>query len=270
MGIRDWFRARGADEREVREEIVFHLDRATQENIARGMGPEEARAEALRRFGDMEQVRRDCMAARGRGVPRFVAWSAVAALAVASFLGGYAVRSDGGVTRSFGTTVEYARPPVAWRLGGLEPLAARRSVLVEPATISVHGLGLPFPSPSPASSPFTAWRWRDGTPEVKLDGDGWYALVSAAGVPAATLREEHRKAQGLPEGVYIDGDPFLMGLGSKRCKAATMAGLFLKGATTIEFRLRSLADGRETRVACAGAFTPVKRIPASKRPKVVR
>jgi hypothetical protein len=258
MGIRDWFRARAADDREVREEIVFHLDRATQENIARGMDPGEARAEALRRFGDMEQVRRDCMAARGRGMPRAVAWSAVAALSVASFLGGYAVRSERGAT------VVNARLPMTAPLGRLD-FEATRWYRAEPATVSIPVVGLT--TPSPARSPFTAWRWRDGTPEVKLDGGGWYALVSAAGVPAAALREEHRKAQGLPEGMYVDGDPYLMALGSKRCKGRTMAEFFSKGETTVEFLLRSLADGKETKVACAGIFTPVKRIPASKRPK---
>lgn len=94
MAIRDWFRRTGsADEREVREEIAFHLDRATQENLARGMGPEQARAEALREFGDLEKVRRDCLAARGRRpLPAIAGWAAGAGLAIACFFAGYAVR----------------------------------------------------------------------------------------------------------------------------------------------------------------------------------
>ena len=92
MGIREWFRSSSDDDREIREEIAFHIDRATQENLAKGMGQDEARAEALRRFGDLERVRRECRAVRGRRVPAVASWAAVAALAAVSFLAGYGLR----------------------------------------------------------------------------------------------------------------------------------------------------------------------------------
>jgi hypothetical protein len=270
MGIRDWFRgARSAEDGEVREEIVFHLDRATQENIARGMGPEEARADALRRFGDLEQVRRDCLAARGRRVPPVVAWSAVAALAAVSFLSGYAVRSGGkhetpmdiefaGGRR---VVIETRQSDIPARLG-VTVLPGRTMALftpsfrregdidIEPARL-LAGL-----SPILPPSPFSAWRWRDGVPEVKLDGEGWYELVSAAGIPAATLREENRKSQGLPAGVYLDCNPHVMILGNKGCKGPT-----------VEIVLRSLADGGEVKVACAGGWVRVQKVPRLKWPK---
>src|ERR687885_454249 len=45
---------------EVDEELAFHVEMRTREFIARGMGPAEARAAALRGFGDYERVRRTC------------------------------------------------------------------------------------------------------------------------------------------------------------------------------------------------------------------
>ncbi|MGI8496241.1 MAG: ADOP family duplicated permease [Gemmatimonadaceae bacterium] len=42
------------------EELGFHLQSRIEESIAAGMTPEQARAEALRRFGDVEQIRSTC------------------------------------------------------------------------------------------------------------------------------------------------------------------------------------------------------------------
>lgn len=46
-------------EMEVDEELRFHLVKRTEANIATGMGPKEARADALRRFGRVETIRRE-------------------------------------------------------------------------------------------------------------------------------------------------------------------------------------------------------------------
>jgi predicted permease len=48
---------RRVPEKEIDEEIAFHIDRRTQEYIAAGMNAAEARAEALRRFGYVSEVR---------------------------------------------------------------------------------------------------------------------------------------------------------------------------------------------------------------------
>src|SRR4051794_2967406 len=45
----------------VEDELAFHLDMRTQRLIACGMAPEAARREALRQFGDVDSVRRDCV-----------------------------------------------------------------------------------------------------------------------------------------------------------------------------------------------------------------
>src|SRR5262245_36733421 len=52
-------------EEELDEEVRFHLDREVQENIARGMGPEEARYAAIRSFGGVERVKEESRDVRG-------------------------------------------------------------------------------------------------------------------------------------------------------------------------------------------------------------
>ena len=44
----------------VDDEIAFHVDMLTQQGISAGLSPEDARREALLRFGDIEQVRQRC------------------------------------------------------------------------------------------------------------------------------------------------------------------------------------------------------------------
>src|SRR5215470_7410585 len=46
-------------ETELDEEVRFHLEREIEENIARGMSPEEARLAALRSFGGVERVKEE-------------------------------------------------------------------------------------------------------------------------------------------------------------------------------------------------------------------
>src|SRR4051812_234494 len=41
----------------LNEEIAFHIDAATEENIRSGMNPEEARRQALLSFGGVDQAR---------------------------------------------------------------------------------------------------------------------------------------------------------------------------------------------------------------------
>ena len=64
LRVRSLFRRRTVDE-ELNEELRFHLDRAIEQNIARGMTPEEARRQALIELGGAEQVKEECRDARG-------------------------------------------------------------------------------------------------------------------------------------------------------------------------------------------------------------
>src|SRR5262245_8821095 len=52
-------------EEELDEEVRFHLEREIEENIARGMSPEEARYAALRSFGGVERVKEESRDERG-------------------------------------------------------------------------------------------------------------------------------------------------------------------------------------------------------------
>ena len=47
-------------EGDLSEEFRFHLEKLTEENIARGMGVEDARYAALREFGGVEQMKEEC------------------------------------------------------------------------------------------------------------------------------------------------------------------------------------------------------------------
>lgn len=51
---------KGTVEQDVNDEIAFHLEQATRELMADGREPQAARDEAMRRFGEVEGVRRTC------------------------------------------------------------------------------------------------------------------------------------------------------------------------------------------------------------------
>src|ERR1044071_1632883 len=54
--------------REIDEEVRFHLDMRTEENLRRGMSPEEARREAERRFGRLTRIKEMGYEVRGGGL----------------------------------------------------------------------------------------------------------------------------------------------------------------------------------------------------------
>ncbi len=56
---------RGRVERELTEELRFHLDRQFEQNLAAGMSPTDARYAALRQMGGIDQYREECRDARG-------------------------------------------------------------------------------------------------------------------------------------------------------------------------------------------------------------
>ena len=62
--LRTQFRKRKLDQ-ELSEELAFHIEKETEENIAAGMSTEEARFAALRKFGGVEQVKEECRDAWG-------------------------------------------------------------------------------------------------------------------------------------------------------------------------------------------------------------
>jgi len=56
---------RPAVKREIDEELRFHLEQRTAENLAAGMAPEEAAREARRHFGNVQSIREECREVRG-------------------------------------------------------------------------------------------------------------------------------------------------------------------------------------------------------------
>src|SRR5690242_7753256 len=59
LRLRSLFRKKHA-ERELSDELRFHLEKLIEENVAKGMTPEAARYAALREFGGMEQMKEEC------------------------------------------------------------------------------------------------------------------------------------------------------------------------------------------------------------------
>jgi len=49
-----------AADHEVEDELRFHIELRTRDNIAAGMSPEDAVADAMRRFGDFDHIRAIC------------------------------------------------------------------------------------------------------------------------------------------------------------------------------------------------------------------
>jgi hypothetical protein len=62
--VRAFFR-RGALDADLDEEMASHLEMAVEENVRRGMTPEEARRLAMVRFGGVQQAREKQREARG-------------------------------------------------------------------------------------------------------------------------------------------------------------------------------------------------------------
>ena len=46
--------------REIEDELLFHIEMRARDNNAAGMSPEDAVADAMRRFGDFDQIRTVC------------------------------------------------------------------------------------------------------------------------------------------------------------------------------------------------------------------
>src|SRR5215510_192337 len=64
LRLRSLFR-RARVEQELDEELCYHIDRKTEEHIAKGMTPEEARYAALRAMGGIERRKEECRDMRG-------------------------------------------------------------------------------------------------------------------------------------------------------------------------------------------------------------
>ena len=62
---RRWFSRKEKWEQDLQEELRFHVERQTAENIATGLPPEEARRQAVLQLGALEGVKENCREQRG-------------------------------------------------------------------------------------------------------------------------------------------------------------------------------------------------------------
>src|SRR4051812_37324112 len=65
--VRTLFHRRRLDA-ELDEELQFHIEKETQRRLEAGASPSEARREALREFGGVEQRKEECRDLRGLGL----------------------------------------------------------------------------------------------------------------------------------------------------------------------------------------------------------
>ncbi len=55
-------------ERDLHDELAFHLEMETRKHVASGLSPDEARNRARARFGSKSLAEEECRDARGSGV----------------------------------------------------------------------------------------------------------------------------------------------------------------------------------------------------------
>src|SRR5262245_5539018 len=56
---------RRAVKQEIDDELRFHIEQRTAENIAAGMSPKEAAKAARKQFGNVQSIREECRETRG-------------------------------------------------------------------------------------------------------------------------------------------------------------------------------------------------------------
>lgn len=76
-------------EREVENELRFHLELLTEANLRRGMTRKEAEEEAAKRFGNVERIKNQCVEISERNCPSM---RVLKSFLIAVFLGGVLAR----------------------------------------------------------------------------------------------------------------------------------------------------------------------------------
>jgi hypothetical protein len=85
-------------DREVEEELRFHIEMVRREQLQKGLSPTEATARTLKRFGDLKKVKNQCVQIRKRSRPfqRFLKASLILIALIGLII---IVSTDGRVSR---------------------------------------------------------------------------------------------------------------------------------------------------------------------------
>lgn len=139
---------------DIDEEMRIHVDMATEDNVRRGMAPAEARAAALREFGNLGCARDTAYAVRGGGM--------VETLTQDIRFGGRMLRKHPGVTLSAVITMALGIGATSAVFSVVNPLLLRGLPFPDPDRLmNIRETCLPkFTSFSVSPGNFLAWRER--------------------------------------------------------------------------------------------------------------
>jgi hypothetical protein len=161
--------------REIDDELRFHIEMRTRDNIAAGMSAEDAVADATRRFGDFDQIRAICEEIRKERV----------AGTMKLFKGLIWIMLGCGLTLKLAADVTGLRTvghfliliSILWRLliylREIQPDQRRIAAAEQPTLSVIHTIG-DLSANSPAEQPFNPARARDKdgrTPVERLLSD---------------------------------------------------------------------------------------------------
>jgi predicted permease len=180
------------EDRELAEEIRFHIDTATERNLAAGLSPREARRQAHIKFGGVERMRERTKEARGVQLIEALLWDIPRA--VRSLRSSWVVSATALVTIALGVALTTTTFSLVYGLL-VDPLPY-------PGADRLMGIGLTAPEGGPGEPQFEALDLRDfragqrsfervegysRRPVALTDADGLVQNVAAGVVTAGAL-----------------------------------------------------------------------------------
>lgn len=186
------FRDRGRIASDVDDEVAFHLAEAARSLEGRGMSAEVARAEVLRRFGDVSRAKRELRAMDARAERRARIRNRLAAL-----------------WRDLRHGFRVLRRGPGYAVAGVLTLAlgVGGTAAVFSAAHGVLLLPLPYGAPDRLVSFWAEQSWSQAEFEVAREAGTRFAGLAAYGYDAATLRQDVGAARLVP-GVRASGGLF--------------------------------------------------------------
>jgi hypothetical protein len=151
-----------ADAREIEDELRYHIEMRARDNIAAGMTPEDAMSDAMRRFGDFDQIQAVCEEIRKERlasvmkVIKGVTWVMIGC--------GLTLKMSAGVQQLHQVGDFLILIAILWRalihLRQMQPDRQRIKAAEQPSLSILHTIG-DFSATSPAEQAFYPARARD-------------------------------------------------------------------------------------------------------------